>query len=215
MRMHFEITTDPEAESFLGVKFTYDEEGNCKLGQKKLMTKLFNDNAPLKTGKRWRAPTHPYGPPPTHGEEPTEEDKQAVDVTLYLRLLGLLMYLTKSRPEISTAVSFGASNSHNPLQYHYQELLHVSEFLRATPDDGLIIRVSHDSRIQFYCQVDVSYLLHKDSKGHTGNAIGLTGGGYFYIRSSKQALVSTSSTHAEMRDLLFLIHTCYELRVEL
>ena len=103
MRMHFEITTDPEAESFLGVTFTYDEEGNCKLGQKKL------------------------------GEELTEGDKQAVDITLYLRLLELLMYLTKSRPEISTAVSFGATNSHNPLQYHYKELLHVVEFLRATP----------------------------------------------------------------------------------
>ena len=91
-----------------------------------------------------------------------------------------------------------------------------------TSDDGLIIRVSQDSRIQFYCQVDASYLLHKDSKGHTGYAIGLTGGGYFYIRSSKQALVSTSSTHVEMRaiytlvkDLLFIIYTCHELRVEL
>ena len=74
MRMHFE-TTDPEAESFLGVTFTYDEEGNCKLGQKKLLTKMFNENPPLKTGKHWRTPTHPYGPAPTHGEDLTEEDK--------------------------------------------------------------------------------------------------------------------------------------------
>ena len=123
MRKHFEITTDPEAESLLGVTFTYDEEGNCKLGQRKLLTKLFNENTP-------RPPTHPYGPAPTHGEEVTEEDKQTVDITLFLRRLGLLlMYLTKSRPEISTAVSFGATNSHNPLQYHYKELLHhVVEF---------------------------------------------------------------------------------------
>ena len=68
MRKHFEITTDPEVESFLGVTFTYDEEGNCKLGQKKLLTKLFNDENPsLQTGKRWQSPTHPYGPAPTHG----------------------------------------------------------------------------------------------------------------------------------------------------
>ena len=126
MRKHFEITTDPEVESFLGVTFTYDEEGNCKLGQKKLLTKLFNDENPsLQTGKRWQPPTHPYGPVATHGEELTEEDKQAVDITLFLRLLGILMYLTKSRPENSTAVSFGATNSHNPLQHHYKELLHV------------------------------------------------------------------------------------------
>ncbi len=172
MHMHFEITTDPEAESFLGVTFTYDKEGNCKLGQKKLLTKLSNENAPLKTRKRWRSPTHPYGPAPTHGEEPTEEDKQAVDVTLYLRLLGLLMYLTKSRPEISTtAVSFGATNSHNPLQYHYKELLHVVEFLRATPDDGLIIRASHDSRIQFYCQVDAAICCTRIPKATPGTLL--------------------------------------------
>ena len=106
------------------------------------------------------------------------------------------MYLTKSRrPEISTAVSFGATNnSHTPLQYHYKELLYMVEFLRTTPDDGLIIRASHDEKIQFYCQVDARYLLHKDSKGLTGYNIGLTSGGYFYIRNSKQAFVSTSST---------------------
>ena len=128
-----------------------------------------------------------------------------MDITLFLRFLGLLMYLTKSRPEISTAVSFGATNSHHPLQHHHKELLRVVEFLRATPYDGLIIRVSHDAKIQFYCQVDASYLLHRDSKGHTGYAIGLTGGGYFYIRSSKQALVSTSSAHAEMRAIYTLV----------
>ena len=67
-RKHFEITTDPQAESFLGVMFAYDEEGNCKRGQKKLLTKLFNENPSLTTGKRWRPPTHLYGPAPTHGE---------------------------------------------------------------------------------------------------------------------------------------------------
>ena len=69
---HLEITTDTDAESFLGVTFTYDEEGNYKLGQKKLLTKLFNENPSMTTGKRWRPPTHPYGPAPTHGEELTD-----------------------------------------------------------------------------------------------------------------------------------------------
>ena len=222
MRKHFDVTVEPEADAFLGINFTYDAEGNCKLSQKKLLNKLFAENPPMPKGKRWKPPNHPYGPAQTHGAELTEDDKQAVDITLYLRLLGLLMYLTKSRPEIATAVSFGATNSHNPLRHHHQELLYIVEYLRATPDDGLIIRAATRDKIQFYCLVDASYLLHKDSKGHTGYSIGLTGGGFFYIRSSKQALVSTSSTHAEMRavftlvkDLMFLIYLCYELGVEL
>ena len=56
----------------------------------------------------------------------------------------------------------------------------------------------------------------------TGCNIGLHPDGPFYNRSSKQALVSTSSTHAEMRawytlmnDALFLFYTCDKLSVQL
>ena len=68
--------------------------------------------------------------------------------------------------------------------------------------------------------MDASYLLHSDSKGHTGYSIGIRGGGTFYNRSSKQSLVSTSSTHAEFRaiftlvkDVLYLIYLCHELDI--
>ena len=147
MKKHFDVTIEPEADAFLGINFHYDESGNCKLSQKKLLTKLFNENPPLPQGKRWKPPKHPYGPAPSHGHQPSEEDLQAVDITVYLRLLGLLMYLTKSRPEITTAVSFGATNAHNPLQHHYRDLQYIVEYLRANPDDGLIIRVPTSSRV--------------------------------------------------------------------
>ena len=29
LRKHFDITSDPTAESFLGITFNHDEEGNC------------------------------------------------------------------------------------------------------------------------------------------------------------------------------------------
>ena len=61
-----------------------------------------------------------------------------------------------------------------------------------------------------------------DSKGQTGCTIGLYREGTFYNRSAKQALVSTSSTHAEMRaiftpvkDLLFLFSLCLDLQLDL
>ncbi len=75
-----------------------------------------------------------------------------------------------------------------------------------------------DSSMQLYCEVDASYLIHPDSKGHTEYTIGLHPNGTFYNRSTKQTLVSTSSTHAEMRalytlvkDILFIIYI-YMLR---
>jgi hypothetical protein len=64
--------------------------------------------------RKARMPTHPYGPFPSHNKE--KEQSPPILVTTYLRLLGLLMYLTKSRPDIMAAVSFGATKSTIPTE---------------------------------------------------------------------------------------------------
>jgi hypothetical protein len=121
------------------------------------------------------------------------------------------------------AVSFGATKSTNPTEEDYQQLSYIVDYLRATASKGHRIFVHIvDSSIQLYCEVDASYLIHPDSKGHTGYTIGLHPNGTFYNRSAKQTLVSTSSTHAEMRalytlvkDILFIIYICSEVNISL
>ena len=58
--------------------------------------------------------------------------------------------------------------------------------------------------------MNASYLLQKTTPVY---AIGLTGGGYIYFRSSKHA--EMRAIYTMVKDLLFLIYLCYELRVEL
>jgi len=120
-----------------------------------------------------------------------------------------------------TAVSFGATKSSAPTEDDYRQLEYVIDYLRYTPDKGHRIFIDIGAAIQLYCEVDASYLVHTDAKGHTGYTIGLHPKGTFYNRSSKQTLVSTS-THAEMRalytlvkDIMFIIYLCSELNVEL
>ena len=55
----------------------------------------------------------------------------------YLHLLGILLYLTKTRPEISTAVSFAATKASHPTQGDYEELLHCVQYLYNTRDKCL------------------------------------------------------------------------------
>jgi hypothetical protein len=82
---------------------------------------------------------------------------------------------------------------------------------------------SYTSPLRIYCEVDASYLLHSDSKGHSGYTISFHGTtGTFHNRSVKQTAVATSSTHAEARaiftlakELNFLIALCQELRIPL
>ena len=221
MNNHYELTLDTKADSFLGININHNEDGTVTLTQPKLLQKLFKEHPEQPTKRKARTPTHPYGPVPAHNKE--KEQSPPILATTYLRLLGLLMYLTKSRPDIMAAVSFGATKSTNPTEDDYQQLYYIVDYLRATASKGHRIFVHIvDGSIQLYCEVDASYLIHPDSKGHTGYTIGLHPNGTFYNRSAKQTLVSTSSTHAEMRalytlvkDILFIIYICSELNIPL
>ena len=80
------------------------------------------------------------------------------------------------------------------------------------------------SALRLYCEVDASYLLHPESKDHTGYNISFFYGtiGNFHNRSIKQTAVATSSIHAEARAILtlaiklnFIIAMCQELRIPL
>ena len=206
----------------MGINIGHTEDDTVTLTQPKLLQKLFKEHTEEPSRCKARMPTHPYGPVPSYNKE-KEQQLPPILVTTYLRPLGLLMYLTKSRPDIMAAVSFGATKSTNPTEEDYQQLYYIVDYLRVTASKGHRIFVHIvDSSIQLYCEVDASYLIHPDSKGHTGYTIGLHPNGTFYNRSAKQTLVSTSSTHAEMRalytlvkDILFIIYICSEVNISL
>jgi hypothetical protein len=121
------------------------------------------------------------------------------------------------------AVSFAGTKSSKPTDRDLSDLYYVVEYLRATQELGHILHTSTQSALRLYCEVDASYLLHPDSKGHTGYTISFYGTlGTFHNRSVKQTAVATSSTHAETRaiftlakELNFLIALCQELQIPL
>ena len=121
------------------------------------------------------------------------------------------------------AVFFAGTKSSHPTDKDMSDLYYVVEYLRATQDVGQIIHPSESNELTLYCEVDASYLLHPDSKGHTGYTISFNGtNGTFYNRSVKQTAVATSSTHAEARaiftlakDINFIIAICQELHIPL
>jgi len=219
MKKHFEVTLDDKADSFLGIHFQYLTDGSVLMTQPKLLQKLFKLFPAWKKKRKGRS-THPYGPADRHN---AVRDETEIESNYYLSLLGLLIYLTKSRPDILAAVSFGATKSSHPTRADFDDLMEIVSYLRETPEKGHRIFANNtEDKLRFICHVDASYLLHADSKGHTGYSIGIRDGGTFFNRSAKQSLVSTSSTHAEFRaiftlvkDLLFIIYLCFELDVRL
>jgi hypothetical protein len=217
MQKYYQVTLDVKGNSFLGIQFTRQLDGSTILTQPKLLNKLLKEYPSL--GRKYTQ-DHPYGPMPIRDQLQAIGPSPLTNQSDYLRLLGMLLYLTKSRPDIMATVSFGASRASKPTTADQQQLMYIVEYIRKTPDRGHRIYAASGDLLQFYCTVDASYLLYPDSKGQTGYTIGLYKEGTFYNRSAKQALVSTSSTHAEMRavftlvkDLLFLFSISTDLQL--
>ncbi len=108
MGRHYEVTLDREATSFLGLKLTHNSDGTVTITQPKLLQKLFALYPPRKDSTH--KPAHPYPPLPKE----SDPSPQPADTFAYLRLLGILLYLTKSRPDIMAAVSFAGTKSSHP-----------------------------------------------------------------------------------------------------
>ena len=103
----YEVTLDRDATSFLGLN-THNTDGTVTITQP-----IFCSSSSLFTRPRKDsalAPNHPYPPIP----KKTDPPPQPADHFTYLRLLGILLYLTKSRPDIMAAVSFAGTKSSKP-----------------------------------------------------------------------------------------------------
>jgi hypothetical protein len=194
-------------------------DGSVRLTQPKLLKQIFDEYPPDEIHQSKGVPV-----PLRASSSDTTNDEAQETRSDYLHLLGMLNYLTRSRPDLCTALSFAATNSHNPTESNFEKLLHVVRYLWDTQDRCLIIRPSKsnvltNNPLRLTCYVDASYLTHSDSKSHTGYCMSFGTIGTFYAKSSKQHLVATSSTHAEVRalytlvlDVIFVINLCDEIR---
>ena len=176
----YNITINTNAQEYLGLQFTHHADHSITINQPKLITEIIEEYLPQLQN------------PPT-----TINSKQ------YLRLLGKLLYLTKSRPDLNTIVSYAATKSAHPTIDDYTTLLKSIKYINKSSTKGLNLR-SHNLPLRLHCYVDASYLTHPDSKGHTGYTIGFSKDTCFYTKSSKQNIIATSSTEAEYRAIFSL-----------
>jgi hypothetical protein len=111
-------------------------------------------------------------------------------------LTAKLLYLAKrTRPDILLAVSFLTTRVTKPDQDDLAKLERVFKYLKGVSDLGIVLRADNPARIKAY--VDASYGVHEDGKSHTGLMVSI-GAGPISTKSSKQKIVTKSSTEAEL-----------------
>ena len=114
-----------------------------------------------------------------------------------LAIVGSLVYLTISRPDIAFDVHVSSQFVSAPTCVHYAHLLHVLRYLRATPTRGLFF--SSTSPLQFQAYSDSTCASdHVDRRSVIGFCIFL-GSSLIAWKSKKQTDVSRSSIGAKLR----------------
>ena len=90
----------------------------------------------------------------THGFQPEADDSsKLVDVTHYRQIIGSLMYLTNTRPDICFALNTLSQYLVQPRWVHLVAAKHVI-YLKGTIDLGIYYDGSHDYRLYGYIDAD-------------------------------------------------------------
>ncbi|GKD32360.1 retrovirus-related pol polyprotein from transposon RE2 [Tanacetum coccineum] len=83
---------------------------------------------------------------------PLANDKPLVDPEPYRILVGRLIYLSVTRPDLSYCVHMLAQVMQSPLQEHWDAALRVVRYLKGSPDQRILLRVACDLQLHGeYC----------------------------------------------------------------
>ena len=116
---------------------------------------------------------------------------------VYRRLIGKLIYLTITRPDVSFAVQVLSQFMQTPTEEHLAAAKHVLRYLRNTPDLGIMLSASSVSNLTGYCDSDWGSCC--DSRKSTTGFCILLGNSPISWKVKKQTVVARSSAEAEYR----------------
>ena len=121
------------------------------------------------------------------------------DATLYRQLVGSLVYLTVTRPDIAYAVHIVSQFMIAPRSPHYAALVRILRYLKGTLFHGL--HYSPHSSLQLHAFSDADWAGDPTDRRSTTGFCFFLGTSLISWRSKKQTLVARSSTEAEYRAL--------------
>ena len=121
------------------------------------------------------------------------------DAAIYRQLVGSLIYLTVTRPDISYSVHVVSQFMAAPKSPHYADVLKILRYLKGTIFDGLHFSSHSSLTLQTYS--DAYWVGDPTDRRSTIGYCFLLGDSLISWGSKKQTVVARSSTEAEYRAL--------------
>ncbi|XP_031275380.1 uncharacterized protein LOC116133837 [Pistacia vera] len=199
LNRQFRIKDLGEPKYFLGIEIARSPAG-ISLCQRKYVLELISNSglsrckpSIIPVERNTKLTTQEYD----SGISSSENDPPLEDLTKYQRLVGRLIYLTMTRPNISYAVHILSQFMHGPKQSHMDATIKVLKYLKGCPGLGLLFPRDKELVVTAHCDSDWA-TCPMTRKSLTGFCIKL-GGALVSWKTKKQSTISLSSAEAEYR----------------
>ncbi|GJW83546.1 putative ribonuclease H-like domain-containing protein [Tanacetum coccineum] len=187
MKSRFQMSSMGELTFFLGLQVKQKPNG-IFISQDKYVAEILKkfDFASVKTAST-----------PIETQKPLVKDEEAsdVDVHLYRSMIGSLMYVTASRPDIMFAVCACSRFQVTPKTSHLSAVKRIFRYLKGKPKLGLWYPRESSFDLESYSDSDYAGA-NLDRKSTTGGCQFL-GRRLITWQCKKQTIVATSTTEAE------------------
>lgn len=127
------------------------------------------------------------------------EGAKPANIGRYQRLVGKLIYLSHTRPDIAYSVGVVSQFMHSPQEEHWEAVLRIVRYLKKTAEYGLIFEKNGHLDICGFTDADWGGSL-SDGRSISGYFT-FVGGNLVTWRSKKQKVVALSSAEAEFRGI--------------
>lgn len=135
-----------------------------------------------------------------------------MDKGRYQRLLGRLMYLAHTRPDLAYALSIVSQFMHNPGEQHMNAVMRILRYLKSAPGKGILFTKNEDYQsVDAYTDADWAGAV--DDRRSTSSYFTFVGSNLVIWRSKKHNVVARSSAEAEFRSMALGICEALWLRL--
>jgi hypothetical protein len=211
MKKEFEMSMLGELSFFLGLQISQSDKGifisQTKYVKEMLKKFIMEDCTPVNT------------PMVTSCKLRKNDESPEANQTLYRSMIGSLLYVTTSRPNIMQAIGLVARFQDAPKETHVQVVKRIFKYLKGTLDFGLWYSRGEYFTLTTY--TDADWADNVDDKKSTSGGAFFLGNSLVSWLSKKQSSVSLSTTEAEYiaattccTQVLWMKKTLQDIKVE-
>ncbi|WJZ84648.1 hypothetical protein VitviT2T_004242 [Vitis vinifera] len=187
MKLEFDMTNLGKMKYFLGVEVLQNSEG-IYISQRKYAKEVLKRFG-MEESNSVKNPIVP-------GDRLTKNEGEVkVDATKYKQLVGSLMYLTATRPDLMYVVCLISRFMASPTEMHLQAAKRVLRYLKGTVDLGVFYQKEGNGELMAY--TDSDYAGDVDDRKSTSGYVFLLSEGAVAWSSKKQPVVTLSTTEAK------------------